>query len=118
MVAEQLHALPAETVAERLGADADAGLSAEEAARRLAEVGPNELAARERPSYAAVALRQLLDPLVALLVTAAVVSAAIGEELEAGVIAAIVVLNAVLGFVQEAGAERAVLALRQRMGNA
>ena len=43
---------------------------------------------------------------------AALVSAAIGEQLEAAAIAAIVVLNAVLGFVQEAGAERAVLALR------
>lgn len=112
MLAEQLHALPAEEVADRLGADAQAGLSQEEAARRLLEVGPNELAVRERPRYAAVAARQLVDPLVALLVTAAVISAAIGEHLEAGVIAAIVVLNAVLGFVQEAGAERAVLALR------
>ncbi|HEU6446417.1 MAG TPA: cation-transporting P-type ATPase [Gaiellaceae bacterium] len=112
MIAEQLHALPAEEVADRLGADPESGLSAEEAARRLREVGPNALAARERPHYAAVAARQLVDPLVALLVTAAVISAAIGEELEAGVIAAIVVLNAGLGFVQEAGAERAVMALR------
>ena len=113
MAVEQLHALPAEEVADRLGADSHAGLSDEEAARRLLEVGPNELAARERPNYAAVALRQLADPLVALLVTAAVISAAIGEHVEAGVIAAIVVLNAVLGFVQEAGAERAVMALRK-----
>ncbi|HET9323050.1 MAG TPA: cation-transporting P-type ATPase [Gaiellaceae bacterium] len=112
MVAEQLHALTAEQVANRLGADAQAGLTSEEAARRLGEVGPNELAARERPHYVAVAARQLADPLVALLVAATIVSAAIGEQLEAAVIAAIVVLNAVLGFVQEAGAERAVLALR------
>ena len=44
---------------------------------------------------------------------AAAVSFLIGEQIEAAVIAAIVVLNAVLGFVQEAGAERAVMALRQ-----
>ncbi|HEY7708182.1 MAG TPA: cation-transporting P-type ATPase [Gaiellaceae bacterium] len=113
MIAEPLHALRSEEVAERLGVDGRLGLTSAEAARRLDEIGPNELAARARPNYAAVALRQLADPLVALLVTAAVISAAIGEHVEAAVIAAIVVLNAVLGFVQEAGAERAVLALRR-----
>ena len=65
----------------------------------------------ERPQYLRIAARQFADPLVALLVAAAVVSAGIGELLEGAVIAAIVVLNAVLGFVQEAGAERALLAL-------
>ena len=59
-----------------------------------------------------LAARQFLDPLSGLPVLAAAVSFAIGEHLEAGVIAAIVVLNAVLGFVQELGAERALLALR------
>ena len=66
----------------------------------------------DRPPYAAIAARQMADPLVALLLAATAVSFLIGEQLEALVIAAIVVLNAVLGFVQEAGAERAVLALR------
>ena len=61
----------------------------------------------------AIAARQMADPLVALLLAATAVSFLIGEQLEALVIAAIVVLNAVLGFVQEAGAERAVLALRK-----
>lgn len=64
------------------------------------------------PPYVAIAARQVADPLVALLLAATAVSLLIGEQLEALVIAAIVVLNAVLGFVQEAGAERAVLALR------
>ena len=113
VTAEQLHALPAEAVAERLAVDPHAGLSPEEAARRLQEIGPNELGGRDRPHYAAVALRQFADPLVLLLVVAAAVSFLIGEQIEAAVIAAIVVLNAVLGFVQEAGAERAVTALRQ-----
>jgi Ca2+-transporting ATPase len=89
------------------------GLTEPEAAARLERVGANELAVREGPDYVAVAARQLADPLVVFLVGAAAVSVGIGQGLEAAVIAAIVVLNAGLGFVQEAGAERAVLALRK-----
>ena len=80
---------------------------------RLGEVGINRLPVADRPPYAAIAARQVADPLVALLIAATAVSFLIGEQLEALVIAAIVVLNAALGFVQEAGAERAVLALRK-----
>jgi Ca2+-transporting ATPase len=108
---EAAHSRPATEVALSLSSDPHAGLSAEEAERRLAEVGPNALRQRAGPGYVRIAARQLADPLVLLLVAAAVVSAAIGEGTEAAVIAAIVVLNGVLGFVQEAGAERAVLAL-------
>jgi magnesium-transporting ATPase (P-type) len=82
-------------------------LSRGEASARLVAAGPNRLPAPERPPYVAIAVRQLADPLVALLLGAAAVSAAIGEHLEAAAIAAIVVLNAVMGFFQEAGAERA-----------
>jgi Ca2+-transporting ATPase len=106
------HALPAAEVARRLGTDPELGLGEAEAETRLADVGPNRLERTPRPAYARIALRQLSDPLVGLLVAAAVVSAAIGDEVEAAVIGAIVVLNALLGFVQEAGAERAVIALR------
>ena len=106
------HATSAEQVAELLGTDSSEGLASEVAAERLAATGPNRLAEAKGPPYARIALRQFVDPLVGLLVAAAAVSFAIGERVEALAIAAIVVLNAVLGFVQEAGAERAVLALR------
>jgi Ca2+-transporting ATPase len=106
------HGRECEAVARELRTDARRGLSRTEAAERLARAGPNELAVPERPAYGAIALRQLLDPLVLLLIGAAVVSAVIGDGLEAAIIAAIVVLNAVLGFSQEVSAERAVLALR------
>jgi CBS domain-containing protein len=88
------------------------GLNEVEAQRRLARHGPNELPVRTRPDRVRIAARQLGDPLVALLLAAAAVSVLVGERLEAGVIAAIVLLNALLGFAQDAGAERAVLALR------
>ena len=93
--------------------DLQRGLTEPAARLRLGEVGVNRLPVPDRPPYAAIAARQMADPLVALLLAATAVSFLIGEQLEALVIAAIVVLNAVLGFVQEAGAERAVLALRK-----
>lgn len=86
-----------------------------EARRRLERFGRSALARRERPPYLRIAPRQFADPLVLLLVAAAAVSAAVGEGLDAAVIAAIVVLNAALGLFQEAGAERAVMALRDAL---
>ncbi len=105
------HAAEAVAVAARLGADPARGLPADEAADRLARVGRNEPARDRGHLRLRLALRQLADPLVALLLAAAVVSFAIGDTVEAAAIAAIVVLNGVFGFVQEAGAERAILAL-------
>lgn len=106
------HAREVDDLARELATDLNRGLEAAAARRRLAEVGANRLPVPDRPPYLAIAARQLADPLVALLLAATAMSFLIGERLEALVIAAIVVLNAVLGFVQEAGAERAVLALR------
>ena len=80
------------------------GLTESAADARLREVGAEpRCRRRSSPAYAAIAARQLADPLVALLLAASAMSLLIGERLEAGVIAAIVLLNAVLGFVQEAG---------------
>jgi calcium-translocating P-type ATPase len=110
---EDAYARPAPAVAAELGTDVARGLSGAEPARRLARFGANVLEQRPRPPYLTIAVRQFLDPLVGLLVVAAVVSAAIGEAVEAGAIGAIVLLNAALGFFEEASAERAVLALRE-----
>jgi Ca2+-transporting ATPase len=107
------HARSAQDVARALGTDPALGLTGAEASDRLARVGHNELSRPVAPPYARIALRQLTDPLVALLVVAALVSAGVGEGLEAAVIAAIVALNAVFGFVQEVQAARAVLALTE-----
>jgi Ca2+-transporting ATPase len=101
----------ADELAAALGTDVVEGLTEAGADDRLAATGPNLVEPPKRPGYASIALRQLADPLVALLLAAAAVSVAIGERFEGAVIAAIVVLNAVLGFAQEAGAERALLAL-------
>ncbi|MDH4102168.1 MAG: cation-transporting P-type ATPase [Thermoleophilia bacterium] len=107
------HALSVEDVADALRSDTAQGLSADEAAARLTAFGPNEIPRATRPPYAQIAAHQLLDPLVALLLAASVVSLAVGEGLESAVIAAIVVLNAGFGFFQEVRAARAVLALTE-----
>ena len=107
------HAASAVEFAHALESDLDEGLGAQEAADRLAIHGPNRPERRRRPPYLRLTLNQLLDPLVALLVAAAVISAAIGETTQGIVIAAILVLNGALGFWQEASAERAILALSE-----
>jgi Ca2+-transporting ATPase len=112
---EAPHAAAPEEVVRRLASDLEQGLSDEEAGARRARYGPNRLERARRPPYAAIALRQFADPLVGLLVAAAAVSVLIGEGIEAAAIGAIVLLNSLLGFVQEAGAERAVLALREAL---
>ena len=109
----QAHARPARAVAAALDSDLAAGLTASEARARLGAYGPNMLERPSRPAYARIALRQLADPLVALLVAGAAVSLAVGEGIESAVIAAIVVLNAAFGFAQEVRAARAVMALTE-----
>ncbi len=110
-------------VALALGADLEQGLSAEEAANRLQTDGPNELRAVPAVPAWRRALAQLQDPLVYLLGVAAAVAlaawwfegrgqpGAAGWPLDAIVIACVVVLNAVLGWLQEAKAAQAVAAL-------
>lgn len=88
------------------------GLSAAEARRRLAEHGPNEIRRGAGTSRFALLARQFASPVIWLLLIACGLSVAVGEGLDAVVIGVIVVLNAVIGFLQEYRAEGAVLALR------
>ena len=106
------HLLDAGTVAARLGTSLEAGLDRAEAARRLARHGPNLLRAQPFRGPLSILLDQFADVMIGLLVAAAVVSGAIGEVVDTIAILAIVVLNAVVGFVQEYRAERALQALR------
>jgi len=107
------HAAEAAKVAAELATDLECGLSSGEATERLARYGPNLPRQQRRPRYARLALGQLVDPLVGLLLVATVISVAIGDVIEGAAIGAIVVLNGLLGFWQEAGAERAIRALSQ-----
>ena len=90
---------------------AAAGLSSADAARALIEFGANELESEPDVSPIKLFLRQFTSPVIWLLLGAGVVSGVLGEVLDAGAILTIGVVNAVIGFVQEFRAQRAVLAL-------
>jgi Ca2+-transporting ATPase len=106
------HALPLEEVSERLGVHAT-GLSTQEARARLAAVGPNELPHRRPPSWWEIALHQFKSPLIYVLAAAAGVSIAIGEATDAAFIAAVLVINAIIGTLQEWRAEKSSQALQR-----
>jgi P-type Ca2+ transporter type 2C len=88
------------------------GLDHAEARQRLEEHGPNELEGKSGKSIGRLILNQFLDVMILILVAAAVVSVLVGEATDAIVILVIVVLNAIIGFVQEYRAEKAIEALR------
>ena len=91
------------------------GLSSAEAARRLAEHGPNRLPDGPALAPAALLLKQFTDPLVLILLFAALVSAYLHEWLDASIVLGIVMLSGGLGFLQEYRAFTAVAALRERV---
>jgi Ca2+-transporting ATPase len=99
-------------VAASLQADPVAGLTEGEAARRLLLHGPNELAEGRRRSAWRVLASQFFDTMIAVLVVAGVITAWLGDLKDTLVIAAIVVLNGIVGFVQEWRAEEAMAALK------
>lgn len=108
------HSMDAEAVLTGLRTDSRHGLSTGEAARRLQQQGPNTLETGRKVHWYTVLARQFVDVLIFILILAAVISVAVGEMADAITIMVIVVLNGVLGFVQEWKAERAIEAL-QRM---
>lgn len=106
------HALGAEDLLARAGSSSR-GLSPAEAARRLAEHGPNLLPRQKPPGLAVIFLRQFLSPLIYVLLTAAVLSLILREWADGLFILAVLLLNAVIGTVQEHSAQRSAEALRR-----
>ena len=97
-----------------LPAGSAAGLSSEQAAERLARLGPNRLPQPVAPPLLAVLLRQFVSPLIAVLLLAALLSLAVGDRKDALFIAAVLLLNALVGGLQEWRAERRSLSLHSR----
>ena len=118
------HALQPGEILKQLATPPEIGLSTEEAARRLQQYGPNQLTEAPRPGFLALLWDQLNNFVVLMLIVAAVISGIIGwsafaksgetaEFIDAGAILAIVVLNSILGIVQERRAGEALAALKK-----
>ena len=109
------HAKTVDEVLRLLRTDLKKGLPSDEAAKRLAEYGPNRITAVRKEKWYKILFRQFTDILIIILLVAAAVSFAIGEIGDAVTIMAIVILNGILGFVQEFKAEKAIEALQKML---
>ena len=105
--------LSANEVLNKLESDPENGLSSAEAAKRLEQFGPNELMEKGAKSPWLILWDQMKEPMVIVLIVAAIVSLLLHEVEDAIIILAIVLLNAVIGFSQEYRAEQAIAALKQ-----
>lgn len=109
------HSYSAEETVELLQSDANTGLSKEEVKNRINKYGQNELVRIEKPPWYKVFLRQFTDVLIVILFAAAAISMTIGAFADAVTILVIILLNGILGFVQEFKAENAIEALKQML---
>ena len=107
------HAREPDDVLNSLGTSPKDGLRPAEAAARLEHVGANELLEAPRPTFWQTLFEQFHNFIVIILIVASLVSAVLGDYIEAAAILAIVLLNALLGVIQERRAEEALAALRR-----
>ncbi|MGN0376994.1 MAG: cation-translocating P-type ATPase [Suilimivivens sp.] len=96
-----------------LGTSIENGLSGEEAEKRRKQYGENRLKDRKKKSVAALFFEQLNDPLIYILMVAIAVSLFLKEVGDAGIIAVVIILNAVVGVIQEGKARKAIEALQK-----
>lgn len=109
------HALKKSEVIEHFAVNPSVGLSTDESASRLKEDGPNVLTTSSRPSVLVLFIDQLKQPLILILLAAAVVTALLGEWLDSIVILLVVLLNSIIGLIQELKALAAINALDQAL---
>lgn len=115
MTKQRWHSMEIASVLGKLETDPQQGLAPEEAQRRLKEYGYNELKEEAKTSPFILFINQFKNTLIIILIVATVLSALIGDLLDAGIILAIVVFCALLGFLQEYRAERALEALKKML---
>ncbi|WP_315121589.1 cation-translocating P-type ATPase [uncultured Clostridium sp.] len=102
-----------EDVITELSTDIVNGLKTEEVEKRKGKYGLNELTAKEGKSIVRMFFEQLNDPLIYILLAAALVSGIVGEIADSIIICFVIILNAVIGLIQEAKAEKALEALKK-----
>jgi len=114
-VAPPWHSLDVNEVITKLHTDAESGLTSQEARRRLAKYGSNILRSTHKVHWYTVFARQFIDVLIWILLIAAAISLAIGALGDAITILVIILVNGVLGFIQEWKAEKSIESLKQML---
>lgn len=107
------HSESSDDIVKEFNSSPEQGISSSEAEKRSHEYGLNELKEKKGKSPFMMLFEQFTETMVVILIVAAILSAFLGKEIETIAIAAIVILFAVLGFIQEFRAEKAMAALRQ-----
>jgi Ca2+-transporting ATPase len=107
------HSEDVHAVVRKLSTRIEEGLSPEEAQKRLEQYGPNELRGKPPTPFWRLVVEQLKEFVVLILIVASIISFVLGDEVEAAAIIAIVILNTVIGVVQESRAEAALAALKK-----
>jgi magnesium-transporting ATPase (P-type) len=107
------HALDIDEIVDEIDTDLDSGLSSDEAQQRLEHHGPNEVSREEGTPWWRTLLSQFQNPLIYILMVAGIVAILLAEFIDAGFIAAVLVLNAGIGFYQERQAEKSVQSLME-----
>jgi Ca2+-transporting ATPase len=115
LLARHWHHLPRDEIETLLESDAEKGLDTFEVARRQKNFGPNRLTLRKGKSPLVLFLLQFHQPLVYILLGAALVTFALQEWVDSGVIFGVVLVNSVIGFIQESKALKAIEALARAM---
>lgn len=103
----EFHSKPAEEVLKQLSSGME-GLSPEKASTRLRDLGPNEIVEKQAGHPVLIFLKQLHSSLIYILIAAAAISFFIGHAVDAYVILAVILINAVIGFIQENKAEKSI----------
>lgn len=98
---------------EKLHTNVETGLTTEEAQKRLKENGPNQFDEHQKDSILVLLWRQMNSMLIYILIAAAMISLFVGEMADAIIILAVIILNAVIGVIQEAKAEKALEELKK-----
>ncbi|PGH27637.1 potassium/sodium efflux P-type ATPase, fungal-type [Polytolypa hystricis UAMH7299] len=111
-ICQYAHTYPVAEIVRVLGAHLQHGLSSTEAAYRLQRDGPNKVKGAERVSLWQILLRQVSNSLTLVLVITMALSFGIQDYIEGGVITAVILLNIVVGFVQDYRAEQTILSLQ------
>lgn len=112
---EPWHGLPADEALKKLQSDPAAGLTGEAARQRLDEHGPNTLPTQAGPGPLMRFLAQFHNILIYILIVAAIVTALLQHWIDSAVILGVVIINAVVGFIQEGKANRALEAIRNML---